>query len=140
MPITVAVAEDELTASRKAAAASATFQVLGIPVNAVQIPDAIAILERWIAERGPSRYVAVTGMHGVTEALSNPRFRTILKHAGMVVSDGMPLVWLGRIRGFKNMQRRCYGPELTETFCQQTGAKYRHFFYGGAEGVGADMS
>ncbi len=136
MQTTVPATDD---ASRRAPAASATFKVLGIPVNAVQIPDAIAVLERWIAERGPARYVAVTGMHGVTEALTNDRFRNILKNAGMVVSDGMPLVWLGKIRGFANMQRRVYGPELTETFFQQTGSKYRHFFYGGAEGVGVDL-
>lgn len=126
-------------ASRRAPAASTTYKVLGIPVNAVQIPDAIAILERWIAERGPSRYVAVTGMHGVTEALSDANFRNILKNAGMVVPDGMPLVWVGKIRGFRNMQRRVYGPELTETFFQQTGSRYKHFFYGGAEGVGASL-
>ena len=33
------------------------------------------------------------------------------------------------------MRRRVYGPELMETFCRETGSKYRHFFYGGAPGV-----
>ena len=47
----------------------------------------------------------------------------------------MPLVWLGRLQGFKHMRRRVYGPELMETFCRETGSKYRHFFYGGAPGV-----
>ncbi len=112
-----------------------TFKVLGIRVDAVQIPDAIGILEQWIADRDGSRYVAVTGMHGVSESLSNPQFRAILGAAGMVVSDGMPLVWLGRFHGHNNMARRVYGPELMETFCRQTGSRYRHFFYGGAEGV-----
>lgn len=114
---------------------SATYRVLGNRVNAVQIPDAIAVLERWIAERGPSRFVAVTGMHGITESRHNPEFRRILAAAGLVVADGMPLVWLGRWHGFAGMKRRVYGPELTETFCQVTGNKYRHFFYGGAPGV-----
>jgi hypothetical protein len=48
-------------------AETATFKVLGVRVDAVQIPDVIAKAERWIAERGPSRYIAVTGMHGITE-------------------------------------------------------------------------
>lgn len=112
-----------------------TFKVLGIRVDAVQIPDAIARVEGWIAERGPSRYVAVTGMHGITESLHDSRFRKILGEAGLVVSDGMPLVWLGRWHGHRTMKRRVYGPELTETFCAVTGDKYRHFFYGGAPGV-----
>jgi len=34
------------------------------------------------------------------------RFRTILLQAGLVVADGMPLVWLGRWHGHP-MQRRC---------------------------------
>lgn len=106
--------------------------MLGVRVDAVQIADAIVRIEQWIAARGPSQYVAVTGMHGVSEAQNNPRFATILRHAGMVVSDGMPLVWLGRWHGYRNMKRRVYGPELTHAFCRETGDKYRHFFYGGA--------
>src|SRR3984957_7264839 len=101
-------------------ATTPTFKVLGIRVDAVQIPDAIGILEQWIADRDGSRYVAVTGMHGVSESLSDPQFRAILGAAGMVVSDGMPLVWLGRFHGPTNMPRRVYGPELMETFCRQT--------------------
>jgi N-acetylglucosaminyldiphosphoundecaprenol N-acetyl-beta-D-mannosaminyltransferase len=111
------------------------FRVLGIPVNAVQIPDVIDWMRRSIRERGRSRYVAVTGMHGVTESRQDPEFRTMLKSADLVVPDGMPLVWLGRLRGFPQLQRRVYGPELMETFCRETQGAYRHFFYGGAPGV-----
>ncbi len=125
---------------QQTAAAGATYRVLGVRVNAVQIPDAIAEVERWIAERGPSRFVAVTGMHGITESRQNARFRQILDSAGLVVADGMPLVWLGRWHGFKNMQRRVYGPELTDTFCAVTKDKYRHFFYGGAPGVADELA
>lgn len=114
---------------------SPSFKVLGIRVDAVQIPDAIAKVEGWIAERGPSRWVAVTGMHGISESRRDSKFRKVLKSADLVVADGMPLVWLGRWHGFPSMKRRVYGPELTETFCAVTGDKYRHFFYGGAPGV-----
>lgn len=115
-----------------------SYKVLGVRVDAVQIPQVIERVERWIAESGQSRYVAVTGMHGVTEAQRSERFRGILGEADLVVADGMPLVWLGRWHGH-NMQRRVYGPELTESFCQVTGAKYRHFFYGGAPGVADEL-
>jgi N-acetylglucosaminyldiphosphoundecaprenol N-acetyl-beta-D-mannosaminyltransferase len=116
-----------------------SYKVLGVRVDAIQIPEVIERVERWIAERGQSRYVAVTGMHGVTEAQQSERFRGILGEAGLVVADGMPLVWLGRWHGH-NMRRRVYGPELTESFCQATGAKYRHFFYGGAPGVADELA
>ena len=89
-----------------------SFRVLGVRVNEVQIPDAIEVLESWIRERGSARYVAVTGMHGVSEARENPHFRHVLDCAGLVVADGMPLVWLGRWQGHSKMKRRVYGPEL----------------------------
>jgi N-acetylglucosaminyldiphosphoundecaprenol N-acetyl-beta-D-mannosaminyltransferase len=112
----------------------ASYKVLGVRVDAVQIPDAIAEIERWIAERGPSRYISVTGMHGVTEALADPNLRAILNSSALVVPDGTPLVWLARFHGLP-LRRRVYGPELMETFCRETGSRYRHFFYGSAPGV-----
>jgi len=120
--------------SQNSAAATARFPVLGIDVDAVQIPDTVAILQRWITQRDECHYVAVTGMHGISEAISDPQFRAALKSASLVVCDGMPLVWLGRLRGHA-LARRVYGPELMEAFCRATGSQYRHFFYGGAVGV-----
>jgi N-acetylglucosaminyldiphosphoundecaprenol N-acetyl-beta-D-mannosaminyltransferase len=105
-------------------------------VNAVQIPDVIALMERWIAEQAPSHIVAVTGMHGVTEAQHDSTFKDILNSADLVVPDGMPLVWLGRHHGFP-LHRRVYGPELMQTFCREVGSCYRHFLYGGKPEVTA---
>ncbi|HZW96760.1 MAG TPA: WecB/TagA/CpsF family glycosyltransferase [Candidatus Eremiobacteraceae bacterium] len=121
-----------LTPSQTATVCS--FRVLGVRVNAIQIPEVIALMEEWIAQRDRSHYVAVTGMHGVTESKEDACFKVILEKADLVVPDGMPLVWLGRWHGYR-LKRRVYGPELMETFCAKTGAKYRHFFYGGAPGV-----
>jgi N-acetylglucosaminyldiphosphoundecaprenol N-acetyl-beta-D-mannosaminyltransferase len=115
------------------------FRVLGVRVHAVQIPQVVVLLENWIAERSRSRYVAVTGMHGVMEAQRDTSFREILNTADCVVPDGMPLVWLGRWQGFA-LKRRVYGPELLETLCQTTGTKYRHFFYGGIAGVAGRLA
>jgi N-acetylglucosaminyldiphosphoundecaprenol N-acetyl-beta-D-mannosaminyltransferase len=59
----------------------------------------------------------------------------ILRTASLVVPDGMPLVWLGRLHGYA-MPRRVYGPELMLEFCGATASRgLRHYFYGGADGV-----
>lgn len=113
------------------------FRVLGVPVNAIQIPGAITTMEEWIRDKSATHFVAVTGMHGVVEARHHQSFKNILNSADLVVPDGMPLVWIGRTRGY-NMPRRVYGPELMETFFKTTGDRYSHFFYGGAAGV-ADL-
>ncbi len=116
------------------------FQVLGVRVDAVRIPDVIAQMEQWIAERSGTRYITVTGMHGVTEAQHDPQSKRILNAADLVVPDGMPLVWLGRLRGHR-LKRRVYGPELMLAFCEKTARKgYRHFFYGGAPGVAQQLA
>jgi N-acetylglucosaminyldiphosphoundecaprenol N-acetyl-beta-D-mannosaminyltransferase len=100
----------------------------------------VSLIEHWIAERGRTRYIAVTGMHGVTEAKNDAAFRRILNEADLVVPDGMPLVWLGRWRGYR-LKRRVYGPELMATFCEQTcRGGYRHFLYGGAPGVAEGLA
>lgn len=111
-----------------------TFNVLGVRVDGVQIPDVVAQMDHWISEQKKGRFIAVTGMHGVMEAQRDPALKNILNAADLVVSDGMPLVWLGRWRGIA-MRRRVYGPELMEAFCRETGPRYRHFLYGGAPGV-----
>jgi N-acetylglucosaminyldiphosphoundecaprenol N-acetyl-beta-D-mannosaminyltransferase len=92
-------------------------------------------MQEWIVRRDSCRYIAVTGMHGVTEARHDLQLRAALASASLVVPDGMPLVWLGRRHGF-HLPRRVYGPELMLRFWQETSpARYRHFLYGGAPGV-----
>lgn len=113
---------------------SRRYGVLGIQVDAIQIPEVIGRIEEWIANRSVSRFIAVTGMHGIVEAQHDTTFKSILSDADLVVPDGMPLVWLGRKRGYP-LKRRVYGPELTQCFCRETRSTYRHFFYGGAPGV-----
>ncbi|HWG57724.1 MAG TPA: WecB/TagA/CpsF family glycosyltransferase [Candidatus Acidoferrales bacterium] len=109
--------------------------VLGVSIDALQIPSAIGLIEDWIRERSGCHFVAVTGMHGITEAHYDPEFKHILNSADMVVPDGMPLVWLARRRGHQ-LKRRVYGPELMLTFFQETvSQKYRHFLYGGEPGL-----
>jgi len=117
-----------------------TFHVLGVRVDAIQIPDAIAHMEEWIRERGRCHYIAVSGMHGITEGHRHDSFKRILNSADLVVPDGMPIVWLGRLRGFP-VRRRVYGPELMATFCETTASKgYRHFFFGGTPGLPEKLS
>jgi N-acetylglucosaminyldiphosphoundecaprenol N-acetyl-beta-D-mannosaminyltransferase len=111
------------------------FRVFGLRVDAVQIPGVVAQMEAWISQRGGLRFIAVTNVHVLMEARHSLSFRRVLDAADLCVPDGMPLVWVGRSRGYP-LKRRVYGPDLLLDFCRDTNAKgYRHFFYGGAPGV-----
>jgi N-acetylglucosaminyldiphosphoundecaprenol N-acetyl-beta-D-mannosaminyltransferase len=116
------------------------FWVMGIRVNAVQISEVVDLMRQWIEDGRRGHYIAVTGMHGVSEAQEDVEFKRILNGASLVVPDGMPLVLLGRLHGHK-LRRRVYGPELMMQFCETTAhSGYRHFLYGGAEGVAEQLA
>jgi N-acetylglucosaminyldiphosphoundecaprenol N-acetyl-beta-D-mannosaminyltransferase len=108
--------------------------VLGVGVSAITLEMAVDIIEKWIASREP-HYVCVTGFHGIMESWRDKELRRIHNRAGLVTPDGMPLVWLSRLKGFPHV-KRVYGPDLMLALCKRSVVKdYRHFFYGGAEGV-----
>jgi len=111
--------------------------VLGVRISAVNLDLAAARIESWIQSREPN-YVCITGVHGVMESQDNPQLKAIHNAAGMVTPDGMPMVWANRLAGNAHV-RRVYGPDLMLKVCGEGVAKgYRHFFYGGGEGV-ADL-
>ena len=117
-----------------------SFRILGVRVHAVQMSETVARLRSWIDHfQTATHYVAVTGMHGIAESRQSDQFRLILNAADLVVPDGMPLVWLGKVKGFA-LQHRVCGSELMDAFCHDTGAAYRHFFYGGAPGIAEQLA
>ena len=118
--------------------ATPCFDVLDVSIAALQIPNVIETMEAWIKSKGDARYVILGGMHGLMESHKNPSVKSAMQNANLVVMDGMPLVWLARWHGHKSMKRRVYGPELMNTFCKSTAGRYKHFFYGGNDGV-ADL-
>jgi N-acetylglucosaminyldiphosphoundecaprenol N-acetyl-beta-D-mannosaminyltransferase len=114
--------------------ASDRVGVLGVGVCPVRIPVVLDIIDNWI-RTGEPHYVCVTDVHAVMEVQRDPELRRIYDEAGLVVPDGMPLVWLSRLGGYAEADR-VYGPDLLLACCEHFLARgYRHFFYGGASGV-----
>ncbi len=110
------------------------FDVLGVPVSAIDLDDAVETIERWVREDRRT-YVCVTGAHGVIACRDDAELRAIHEEAGLVTPDGMPLVWLAHRAGFADVDR-VYGPDLMRTLVSRAKENHlRHFFYGGAEGV-----
>lgn len=105
------------------------LDVLGVRVSAVDIPVAIGEIDRWIRQRHQS-YATLTGVHGIMESVRHEEIRRAHNAAGLVLPDGMPLVWLLWQAGFK-FADRVYGPDLMLAFFNNfQEASYRHFLYG----------
>lgn len=108
---------------------SERINVLGVGISAINMDQALDQFDRWIARKEQS-YVCVTAVHGVMECQSDPALREVYNRSGMTTPDGMPLVWLGRIQGRRNMGR-VYGPDLLLALCDHSIARgYRHFLLG----------
>jgi N-acetylglucosaminyldiphosphoundecaprenol N-acetyl-beta-D-mannosaminyltransferase len=113
--------------------------VLGVGIDPLNLPAAAAAIGGAVRARAKG-YVCVTGVHGVSEAQDDPAFRAILNRALLNTPDGMPMVWLGRWRGRREMDR-VYGPDLLLEVCRVSQeAGWRHFFYGGAPGVAPQLA
>ncbi len=112
--------------------------VLGVGVSAINLDLAVTAVIRAL-ERKSKGFVCVTGVHGVSEAQSDPAFRRILNDAFLNTPDGMPMVWVGRAQGFRDM-RRVYGPDLMLRICELSAPRgFTHFLYGGAPGVAEQL-
>jgi N-acetylglucosaminyldiphosphoundecaprenol N-acetyl-beta-D-mannosaminyltransferase len=108
--------------------------ILGVGVSAITMDEALKTIGEWIAHR-EHQYICVRDVHGVMRSQRDATLRRIHNAAGLVTPDGMPLVWLARLKGFRRVER-VYGPDLMLASCQLSITRgYRHFFYGGAEGV-----
>jgi N-acetylglucosaminyldiphosphoundecaprenol N-acetyl-beta-D-mannosaminyltransferase len=82
-------------------------------------------------ERLSVHYISV---NTIVEANRQLELRDLLNRGDIVAPDGMPLVWMGRLRG--RQMTRVYGPDSMLAIidhAQQHGGT--HYFYGGADGV-----
>jgi len=68
----------------------------------------------------------------VSEAQRDPVFNRALGAADLIVPDGMPLVWLGRLRGIQKIESPCStGRNLWRLFAGKPATNTAIFFYGG---------
>ncbi|MBE3142468.1 MAG: WecB/TagA/CpsF family glycosyltransferase [Planctomycetes bacterium] len=118
---------------------SETGNILGVHVNAITMAGALQAIESWVQSRHP-HYICVTPAHSVMECYDHPDLREIFNHSGLTTPDGMAIVWLLHAKGFHFVER-VYGPDLMRAVCKQGVEKgYRHYFYGGAPGVGEKLA
>jgi N-acetylglucosaminyldiphosphoundecaprenol N-acetyl-beta-D-mannosaminyltransferase len=112
--------------------------VLGVGISVINLETARqTILDA--LRRGQKGFICVTGVHGVSEAQNDAQLRQIHNSAFLCTPDGMPMVWMGRLHGFKEMGR-VYGPDLMLELCQATqNEKFSHFLFGGAPGVAGQL-
>ncbi|MGW6198361.1 WecB/TagA/CpsF family glycosyltransferase [Kribbella sp. NPDC055110] len=112
--------------------------VLGIHVSVTNLDHTVGAFAGWI-ERGERQLVCVTDMNALLHARADVRLTEVYNTSGLTVPDGMPLVWAGHRAGFEEMDRVA-GPDLLERVLVEAADRgWTQYFYGGAEGVAAEL-
>ncbi len=88
----------------------------GMRVDAGTYASSTEKIIAW-AQQGRPSYVCAANVHMLMETRDSADYRRVVNGADLVTSDGMPLVWLLRRRGFADA-RRVYGPDLMLAVCE----------------------
>jgi N-acetylglucosaminyldiphosphoundecaprenol N-acetyl-beta-D-mannosaminyltransferase len=84
--------------------------ILGARVSSTSYNNATEEVAGW-AHIAESRYICIANVHVLMEAYDSPAFQMAINQADLVTPDGIPLVWMLRLKGVKG-QTRVYGPTL----------------------------
>lgn len=102
----------------------------GVGMSCVDMPSALDAFFDYAAQ-GRGGYIACTCTHGIVESQRDEQLRQILNRSLLTLPDGMPTVWVGRLKGVP--VRRVTAPDFLEAVMRDPRARYlRHYFYGAA--------
>jgi len=105
------------------------YSVGGVQISSVNREQAVDEFFRLVSE-GVGGFVTATSAHGIVESQTDARLRGIINAARMTLADGMPILWVGKL---KNVAvKRIPGTEFFDTVMHDLRAsRIRHYFYGG---------
>jgi N-acetylglucosaminyldiphosphoundecaprenol N-acetyl-beta-D-mannosaminyltransferase len=108
--------------------------ILGVDIAAQSFEEALSALLRAAAARERVRAHFCT-VHSVVEAARNTELTKVFNTAELAFTDGMPLVWVSRLKGARGAERVC-GPDVLPALADRGRRPgLRHYFLGGAPGT-----
>ena len=108
---------------------TAKLHILNVEISEIDMDDACLLVEEGVSKR-QKKYICVCPVSTIMECKRSEKVLKSVNSADLVTPDGMPVVWIGRMLGFKNI-RRVYGPELMQNICDISAKKgYKLYFYG----------
>lgn len=109
-------------------------EILGVPVAALTMREAVEQAERWMDERRGA-LIATANAEMIMNATRDEELFEILHSADLVVPDGAGTVWAARHLGYE-MPERVAGYDLSQELLRRAPQNNRRvFFFGSAPGV-----
>lgn len=110
------------------------IEILGVPVDCVDLPQALARVEAMIAGTRGEAVIAVNP-EKVMKARQNPALMGPLRRAGLLLPDGIGVVAAALVLGLGRM-KRVPGSELMPAICERAVQRgYRIFLFGASPEV-----
>src|SRR5579863_4796198 len=114
-------------------------QILGVPVDCVSREEALDRVETLLAGERPAAVIAVNP-EKVIQALSNPPLLAQLREAGLLLPDGIGVVFAARLLGLGRMER-VPGAELMPEICRKAAkCGYGVFLFGASPEVNREAA
>lgn len=110
-----------------------TYCVLGLPIDAVDVPEVLERIETAAAGTAPL-LVSTVNVNYLAFCQTDPAFRDTVLLSDLCVIDGMPVVLIARLMGLP-VRRRIAGSDLFATLRSRPSANLKVFLMGGDEGV-----
>ncbi|MBC8066460.1 MAG: WecB/TagA/CpsF family glycosyltransferase, partial [Chlorobia bacterium] len=112
--------------------------ILGMPVDRLNMDETIRLLELFVNERKP-HLVVTADAAGIVQAQSDGEWNAIFKNADLATADSIGVIWAAKRKGTP-INERVSGVELVDRICALSADKgYRIYFLGAAPGV-ADLA
>lgn len=114
-------------------------EVWGLPLARITYGEALARIVGLVEARRPS-YVVTANLNYAMLSRTTPGLDAVTRGAAFVVCDGVPLVWVTRLRG-EPVPEPIAGSDLIFDLCGESARRgYRVFFMGGAPGVAEEAA
>jgi len=125
--------------SGHAGGTSEAAEILGVPFSLAAPPTVLAAMDEAIVTRNVGHYISITNTESIYHALRIPEHKRYVQGADFSLCDGVGVIIAGWFWG--HQIKRLNGPIL-QLEASRYGAErgWKHFYYGGKEGVAEMMA
>lgn len=112
------------------------MKFLNTEIDNLTMNEAIEKIDLLIQKKKPA-YVVTPNVDHIVKLESDKEFREVYKEADLILTDGMPLIWISQLQNNK-IKEKVSGSDLFPKVCELAAKKsYKVFLLGAAEGIAA---
>jgi N-acetylglucosaminyldiphosphoundecaprenol N-acetyl-beta-D-mannosaminyltransferase len=111
------------------------YCVLGIPIDAINMPSVINAVEAAVDNKAPF-LISTPNLNFLIASQVDPVFRESLLGSELCPADGISIVWIARLIGLP-IKQRVAGSDILEAFKSKrhSARRLKLFLFGGAQGI-----